>query len=771
MMEKPSIIIVEDDPALSGNLKDILEDLGYEVRCFAAGEVACDAASERPPDLALLDLKLPDVDGMDLLARLRGVSADMEIVVMTGHGSVESASQAIDGNVFAYLTKPVDVRALCGTVKNALDHRSTALALRESEERYRNLYETMAQGIVYRDAEGRVVSVNPAAERILGLTKEYMLGQSPNDPRQPCIHEDGTDWPQETRPSAAALRTGKAVLGQVIGVMNPVEGRHRWLTMHAIPQFLPGSDELTGVCMTFEDITERKQAEEALREANEMLQAVVEQSPIAIHVLDRDGNILLWNPAAERIFGWSAEEVIGKRAPFVTPDKESEFQDNLRRSLGGEAVTAVKTKRVRKNGEEVILDVSIAPIRDVGGGVVGSIGLMADVTEQKHLEAQAQHSQRMEAVGRLSSGVAHEFKNLLMGISGYTELLQIKLGSDHPDFSLTTDLLACVDKSAKLVSQLQAFSKKKPAEPCPTDLNKLVWDSEHLLARLLKEHINLQLDLCEAVQPIMADPGQIEQALVNLVLNARDAMPHGGRVTIATRSLRLDKSALLVYPDAKPGEYTELSVSDTGIGMDEATKERIFEPFFTTKQDSERTGLGLAVVYAIVRQHGGTIDVTSKVGRGATFRICLPTSDAASSEEQPVHTAGVVRGAGTILLAEDEETVREPAKSVLEGCGYTVLCAQDGEEAVDIFRQQPAVVDMVILDVVMPKMGGKHAWQAMQAVRPDLNVLFMSGHSPASASQDYAPPPDMPLLAKPFPLQRLAEKVAELLECSTNGET
>ena len=508
---------------------------------------------------------------------------------------------------------------------------------------------------------------------------------------------------------------------------------------------------------------QRRSTREVLRETNERLCALIEASPLPIITLDRDGNVTLWSRAAECMFGWTEQEVIGRALPIVPDDRQNEFRENLRRVLSGESLTGLLATRRGKDGTVIDARIYAAPLHDRKGNIVGVMAMIANVTKRRQLEAQLYRSQRLEAVGRLAGGIAHEFKNLLMGISGYAEILQMRLGREHPQFPVTNDLLNCVDRASRLVSQLQTFSKRQAIDARPTDLNELVIESEHLLERLLGEHISMGLNLSPKECVINADPVGIEQALVNLAINARDAMPQGGQLTISTRNRRLQGTVKLKHPDWKPGKYVELSVADTGTGMDEATRDRIFEPFFTTKETDERTGLGLAVTYGIIRQHNGYIDVSSEIGKGTTFRVYLPRIENATIAEHEDKGHKPKRGTETILLAEDEDVVRTPVKSVLERYGYTVLSASDGEEAVELFKQHADNIDLAVLDLVMPKAGGKCVWQTMSEKRPDLKVLFISGYTRAAIHKDFKPPSDMPFLSKPFSVTEMAGRIRELL--------
>jgi PAS domain S-box-containing protein len=502
----------------------------------------------------------------------------------------------------------------------------------------------------------------------------------------------------------------------------------------------------------------------SLTNTHEALHALMQASPLAIVTLDRNARVTMWNRAAEQIFGWSEAEVLGAPFPALPEDSRPVYEANVSRVLTGEVITDREEPCRKKTGELIDVRLSSTPLRDSKGDVIGTMSMMEDITKGQQLEAQLLQSHRMEAVGRLAGGIAHEFKNLLMGVSGYAEIVQMKLGRSHPLFDTTNDLLNCVDRASKLIGHLQTFSRRQAIDACPTDLNALVLECKYLLERLLGEHIALRLDLAPKPCMVNVDRGQIEQAIVNLAINARDAMPQGGELTICTKRRRYADTGAASRHGVKPGKYIELSVTDTGMGMDEETQDRMFEPFFTTKDTGERTGLGLAVTYGIIKQHKGHIAVSSKIGKGTTFKVYLPMirSEAAGKDHlQPPQPRG---GAETILLAEDEDIVRTPLKAVLEDYGYTVLCASDGKEAAGLFKRHADKVDLAILDLVMPKAGGKYVWQAIREVRPDVKVLFISGHSAAAVHEDFKPPKELTYLSKPFSMLDLAAKIRELLD-------
>src|SRR3989440_3889111 len=472
-----------------------------------------------------------------------------------------------------------------------------------------------------------------------------------------------------------------------------------------------------------------ERAERALREANERLAAVIQSSPLAIYTLDPASTVLTWNRAAEALYGWRAEEVIGRPLPTIGQDVED--HGRLRdRVLRGEALRGVEVTRRRKDGSSVNISLSVAPLHDALGRVTGMLSLAADITEMRQLEGQYRQAQKMEAVGRLAGGIAHDFNNLLTAIIGTTALVLEDLGLDARARLDIQEIEKAAKRAAGLTRQLLIFSRQQVLEPRALDLNALVANLEKMLQRLIGEDIELLTKPADSLGAVRADAGQLEQAIVNLVVNARDAMPQGVRLTIETAEVDLDRSYVTGHVPTQPGRYVLLAISDTGVGMDAATKARLFEPFFTTKEPGRGTGLGLATVYGIVKQSGGYIWAYSELGHGTTFKMYLPrVAELAEASESTRGTPTPTGGSETVLVVEDQEEVRKLTKRVLEARGYAVLAARNGAEALEIVAQHVNQIHLMITDVVMPGMNGREVARLACARRSDLKVLYVSGYT------------------------------------------
>jgi len=507
-----------------------------------------------------------------------------------------------------------------------------------------------------------------------------------------------------------------------------------------------------------------ERAERALRTANEHLAAVIQSSPLAIYTLDPASTVLTWNRAAEALYGWRAEEVIGRALPTVSQDLEDHAR--LRdRVLRGEALRGVEVTRRKKDGTLVNISLSVAPLHDAAGRVTGMLSLAADVTEMRQLEGQYRQAQKMEAVGRLAGGIAHDFNNLLTAILGTTALVLEDLGLDARARLDIQEIEKAAKRAAGLTRQLLIFSRQQVLEPRALDLNALVGNLEKMLHRLIGEDIELVTKPAASLGAVRADPGQLEQAIVNLVVNARDAMPQGGRLTIETAEVELDRSYVTGHVPTRPGRYVLLAISDTGVGMDAATKARLFEPFFTTKEPGRGTGLGLATVYGIVKQSDGYIWAYSELGHGTTFKMYLPrVAELATAPESTRGTPTPARGSETVLVVEDQEEVRNLTQRVLEARGYAVLAAANGAEALEIVDRHPTPIHLMITDVVMPGMNGREVAQLACAKRKDLKVLFVSGYTGEAVFQHRLLEPGVAFLQKPFTPDALARKTREVLD-------
>jgi PAS domain S-box-containing protein len=523
---------------------------------------------------------------------------------------------------------------------------------------------------------------------------------------------------------------------------------------------------LMGVAL---DITERKRAEEAQRQSETRYGFMVDKVPFAIISFDPRYNILEWNRAAERIFGWSREEVVGRNEfELIIPEKNMEEMKQLLDSYaqGSTEIKSNINQNLRKDGTIITCRWQDVIIRDSEGGVEGILATAIDVTEQARLEEQLNQAQKLESVGRLAGGMAHDFNNLLTTILGYSELISMDQSLNDTVAEGIEDIRKSAERGARLIRQLLAFSRKQILQPRLINLNELITDLEKMLKRLIEENIDLITKLEPEIKQIEADPVQIEQVIMNLAVNSRDAMAEGGKLIIETGNIYLDEDYCRVHSVVQPGDYVMLAVSDNGHGMDEETRRQVFDPFFTTKEVGKGTGLGLATVYGIVKQSGGYVWVYSEPDQGTTFKIYLPQIKEDQDRRTEVPKAEEAAGGKeTLLLVEDEGSLRELAAKVLRKNGYAVIEAANGIEALEtVAASSQPKIDLLITDVIMPEMGGKELSGKILARYPGTKVLYISGYTDNAIVHHGVLAEGVSFLPKPFSAISLAQKVRDTLD-------
>ncbi|MBN1657803.1 MAG: PAS domain S-box protein [Anaerolineae bacterium] len=508
-----------------------------------------------------------------------------------------------------------------------------------------------------------------------------------------------------------------------------------------------------------------------LAETERRLSTAVDQAAEAVVVTDAEATILYVNPAFERIVGYSRAEVIGQPLRVLDSSRlDLFFQGEMWQAEAGRQAWQERVDYLKRDGHVCNLDLAVAPVRDQAGEIVSYVATMRDVTREAQLEAEFQQAQKMEALGRLAGGVAHDFNNLLTIIKGSAQLLDLKLLPGDPLRHHTRPIQETVDRAVMLTRQLVSFSRGEVIRPSVLDLNQMVSDLSSMFRRVIGEDIQLVTVLAGDLWPIEADPAKIDQVIANLVVNARDAMPRGGALTIETANVTFDQAYAEQHVEAQAGDYVRLMVSDTGMGMDDSVKARIFEPFFTTKEKGQGSGLGLATVFGIVTQSGGRIEVDSEVGRGTTFRIYLPrVLEGQPMPEALPHTLPLVpgrlmRGTETVLVVEDDPSVRDLAVRVLRSCGYQVLAAGDGLEALQIGERYDGPIHLLLSDVVLPYLRGDELVSKLLRVRREMRVLYMSGHTDGAIAQQGVQKSGLFFLPKPFSIKDLTRSVREALD-------
>ncbi|MGH7515695.1 MAG: response regulator [Gemmatimonadales bacterium] len=756
------VLILEDVPMDAELVEYELERarIPFEARCVDTRDAFLDALDRFQPDLILSDYTLPRFDGMAALRLARERAPAVPFLIVTGSVNEETAVGCMKAGATDYLLKSnlarigPAIEAALARVQSRSEKARAEEALRRSEANLRAIFNTSLQAFVLVDRDGIIQALNPTAEdwseRITGRRLRE------GDRIHSFIPDAGDAFHLALEGEAPSAER----------CLQERDGTERWYeTTHA-----PVVDErgaVIGVCLNARDVSERKQAEQALRDSEARYRDLFDNASDLVCTTTLDGAFLYVNPAWHDAMGSTDESLAAGRFPdLVHPESRERYQEVVDRAKAGETMGHVDLVLLTAAGVPLTLEGNISCTAS-DGGPPRVRGIYRDVTERKRVEDQLRRAERMQAAGRLAGGVAHEVNNMMTGVIGFSEFLMRSLDPTDPRRAEVTEIIKAGTRAADVTRQLLAFTRQQFLRPEKLPVNVVVRDLEKMLRRVLGEDHQVDLALDAGAGEIRADRGQLEQVLVNLMLNARDAMPDRGRVTIATGAVALDEAYVQRHDGvALPrGEYVQLSVSDTGVGMARDVQARIFEPFYTTKPVGQGTGLGLSTVYGIVKQSEGFVWVYSEPGLGTTFKIYLPRVGAAHAPPLPADRSPVARGgAETILIVEDEDLVRTLASRSLQERGYRVIEARQGVDALRQLEQQAAGVDLVISDVVMPEMGGRELARRLATLRPSLPVLFISGYTGEDVIQRGLMEPGAPFQQKPFTPDGLARKVRELLD-------
>ncbi|HKD04930.1 MAG TPA: PAS domain S-box protein [Bryobacteraceae bacterium] len=616
------------------------------------------------------------------------------------------------------------------------------------------IIESTDDAVISKTLEGRILTWNSGAQRLYGYSEAEMIGQ----PMSLLLPEG--------RPDEETEILDRIARGETVEHLDTVRRKKDGSAIEVsltISPILDREGRIAGVSHIARGITERRRAHRQLQQ----FAAIIESSEDAIISKTLDGTILTWNPGAERTYGYSAEEVIGRSMTILLPpDRPDEEAEILARIARGDRVAHFETTRRRKSGEVIDVSLTISPIRDATGTIVGASHISRNVTERRKLDEQLRHTQKLESLGVLAGGVAHDFNNLLVGIMGNTSLALEVLSTDNPARTLIRDAMNASERASHLTRQLLAYAGKGRFVVEPVDLSSLVREISNLIQASIPKNVQLRLDLRPGMPVIQADASQLQQIAMNLVINGAEAIPEeeNGTVLVTTGVLQIDTPYLAGTVDGThltPGTYVSLEVHDTGRGMDEATIARIFDPFFTTKFTGR--GLGLAATLGIIRGHKGAIKVYSRPGKGTTFKVLFPVS---GDRARPIPTAPpshLLSNDELILVVDDEEVIRKTAKAMLERYGYSVVLAENGKEGVELLEVLGDKVQAVVLDMTMPLMSGEEAFSQMRRIRPDIKVILSSGYNEVETIRRFTGKGLAGFLQKPYSSAVLAEKVASIL--------
>jgi len=766
---KQRVLVVDDEPQVLVALEDLLGDEYLIYKSDSAHRALELMEHERDIAVVITDQRMPRMTGDQMLAKMPKSSHALSIMV-TGFADLGAVINAVnDGKIFAYVTKPWNPDDLRQKVHQAADHFRLAQELARERQLLHDLMDNTPDGIYFKDRELRFLRANTAFARTLSsASPDSLVGKRLAD----LVGNDALSHSSDAA-DLSVLNDNRPALDVVRGLSLP-DGQH-WFSETRAPIRTPDG-EVIGLVGISHDVTERMATLQALRESEDrfrkqtqILNSVLEGMGEGVVVLDRDGKVVIFNRSARVSLGEAPEGLPpsewAKHFGLFRMDRETPLpleENPLFRQLaaGEHAELELFVRNERVAGSVLAVTATSLIGADTN---VERIAVLRDVTRQRLLEAQLAQSQKMEAIGLLAGGVAHDFNNLLAVIKSAAELAlreAPEIGSQREDLE---EVLAASDRASSLTRQLLAFSRRQLTRPQRLNLNEVVSNLERMLRRIIGEHIELSAELAPDLGSALLDAGQLEQIIVNLTVNARDAMPDGGTLTLRTSNVELDGNYIELHASVAPGSYVELTVSDTGTGMDEATRRHIFEPFFTTKEIGKGTGLGLATVYGIVQQHNGHIWVYSEVGSGTCFKLYFPRLAAkAETVTAPRSERPLPSGSATILLVEDDDAVRRIASKILREYGYTVFAARRPKEAREIMASR-SHVDLLLTDVVIPETVGPKLAQELCKAYPGLRVLYISGYPGAAVARQSLVSPNEAYLEKPFSPQSLLEKVQETL--------
>ncbi len=742
------VLNVDDDEVGRLVTTHTLRQAGFEVQEAATGEEALRLAQSKP-DLVVLDVNLPDIDGFEVCRRLKADPSTSAIPVLHLTGSSnksEDKIQGLDLGADGYLIEPVEPLELIATIKSLLRLRRAEEAARAAAQQWQAMLDAIGDGVCLLDREGRVSRCNCALTGILGKRNDDVVGQMLQE-----LLGSQSGYGEGVLFSNLRNTDQRKVEEIVLGA--------RWFRVAADP-VLDDQGRLIGAICILSDMSDRRKAEKKLREQAVLL----EIASNAILSCDLEGRILYWNRGAERLYGWSAAEALGRiDHELLFKEQWPDLQEASERVLEtGEWCRELS--QVTKEGNEVIVESRWTLVRDEDGSPASRLVINTDITEKKKLEGQFLRAQRMESLGVLAGGISHDLNNVLTPILMAIEFLKMKLPGPENKPLLNT-LQDSAERGAAMVKQVLAFARGTEGEHVAVSLRNASKECQRMLEHTLPKSIRLDFSLPGELWLISADATQISQVLMNLCVNARDAMPHGGRLSVTAQNQTLDEYYSRMDPDARPGPYVVLSVSDTGTGIPPKILDRIFDPFFTTKKQGEGTGLGLSTVLGIVKSHGGFVTVYSEVGEGTRFAVYLPALEATALEKTAQVDTLLPRGQGELILVVDDElAICEITKATLEMHGYRALTAGDGAEALAVLMENRAELQLVLTDMSMPVMDGAATIRALRKIEPRLLIIATTGLTVGGQSDVVQAGGVQAFLRKPYTADKLLTTLKEVLD-------
>jgi len=818
------VLTIDDEKNIRDGFKNYLEDYDYHVFTAADGKEGLEIFKREQPDIVLVDLRMPDIDGLDVLAEVKKTAPDIPVIVISGTGIMADAVQALRLGAWDFLLKPVaDLSVLLHTVEKGVERRRLLLEnrahqyhlerevtrrtqeleranweLQQINTRLRNIVETTKNisqlsrfdrfGSWLLEEFGRHMTASGGSLYLLEtnglklihtldpghapqfipfpLRRDSFLNRTINEGKPLLLKGEkdiddfvGSGWPGYKNDSFLIFPLPDED-GKIVGILS--------LHSKTAPPFLEQDREIGSILASYSSEALRAvRAGEALKESEENLAITLDSIGDGVIAADAAGRITRMNPVAQTLTGWSVQEAVGLSLTqvfhIVQPTDKKPAPNPMQKMMreGNQPTSAETVILIHRTGGECYIAMNGSPIRNRPGAIVGMVLVFRDISEHLKLEEQLRQSGKMDAIGQLSGGIAHDFNNMLAGILGAADILAIKLKENKKLLKYAAMIQDTGTRAAQLTQKLLDFSRKTAATCCPVDMHKLIEEAVRILERSTDKRIEIVTDFCARHSIVVGDAAQLENAVLNLGVNARDAMPNGGMLLISTVTRNLNQHQCAAADiGCLPGTYVEVSVTDTGTGIKPDVLTHMFEPFFTTKPAGKGTGLGLASVYSSVRNHNGDIIVSSQPGKGTMFKLYLPVDESSRTIDPVAQEEQIIYGSGCILVVDDEEVIRNVSETVLCDLGYNVLLCADGRAAVALYETEHPRIDLVLLDMVMPKKNGKDTFLAMQKINPHVKVLFTTG----ADAKEMAAPEGSGFLQKPFRRVELSRKVHKLLE-------
>jgi len=762
MTSKLQILVVEDESIIAMELKDRLEKLGYDVPAvLSTGEEAIQKVSEIHPGLVMMDIMLEGaVDGVEATREIHE-KFDIPVVYLTAYSDDSTLERAKITEPYGYVLKPFDERELYTTVEIALYKHRMEKKLKDNQQWLSTTLKSIGDGVITTDTKGVVTFINPKAEVMTGWKAEEAIGK----PLE-AIFSVYKGRKQELLESPVTQVLNDNYNSNVLDHCLLINKNEKEIDIseNAAP-IKDDKGDVTGVVLAFQDISERMRFEQAMRESEERFRSVVENSHTCIIVVDQQFKCVYINKELTELLGYSEKEMLNQDFRMLLSDHEKNIftEHKIQIERGEKVPSRYDFEILRKDGEKRQMQVVVSTLKSPEGHPQTVIQML-DITERNRLEQQLRHAQKMKAVGTLAGGVAHDFNNIMTAIRGCTDLVISQIEENDPIYQDLKEVQVSAERASDLTRQLLFFSRNQPMEMVSLNFNKTLENLFKMLHRLIGEDIGISSSLAPNLSNVHADKGSIEEVVMNLAVNARDAMPRGGKLTIKTENILIDEIYCQNTPEARPGEFVCVTVEDNGIGMNKETMERIFEPFFSTKGPGRGTGLGLAVVYGIVKQHDGWINVYSEPEHGSTFKIYLPVSNEEEKMEEEIDPA-ILKGNGErILVVEDEKRVCDLAKKVLSKHGYCIFTAATLAEAETVYKKEKGKFDLLFSDVVLPDGDGIELSDRFLKRKKKLKVILSSGYTDKKSQWEIIKKRGFRFLQKPYSLIALLQAVYETLD-------